>query len=179
MAEQADQRAPRRLQQVSTIATRKLVVTWMVQDEAVHGFPRLYQRTIAAFPDHFRVEKNANLVRAKRWWAQRHVYCTEADEANDIPSISCTCSRTGRQKQLQTKAAPSRGHKRSEWVLWLYLRLLEAFECYKRSGVKFSCRLLIELACSILLGPDSPYTVHSRDPKDNILLTHKLTHSWG
>ena len=44
--------------------------------------------------------------------------------------------------------------------------------------MKFSCRLLIELANSILLGQDSPYTVHSRDPKDNILLTQKLNHSW-
>ena len=45
--------------------------------------------------------------------------------------------------------------------------------------MKFSCRLLIELANSILLGPESPYTIHSRDPKDDILLTQKLTHSWG
>ena len=63
--------------------------------------------------------------------------------------------------------------------MWLYPRLLAAFESYKRSGVKFSCRLLIELANSILLGPESPYTIHSCDPKDDILLTQKLTHSWG
>ena len=34
----------------------------------------LYQHTMAAFLNHFRAEKNANLVQAKRWWAQRHVY---------------------------------------------------------------------------------------------------------
>ena len=145
----------------------------------VHGFRHLFQCIIAAFLEHFCAKKDANLVRAKRWWTRRHLYCTKADEANDIPPISCSCSRSGRQKQLQTKAAPSCGHKHSELLMWLYLRLLEAFECYKISGVKFSCRLLIELANLILLGQDSQYTVHSRDPKDNILLTQKFTHSWG
>jgi hypothetical protein len=45
---------PRRLQQVSTIVTRKLIITWMVQDELVHGQRGLYMRTIIAFPMHFR-----------------------------------------------------------------------------------------------------------------------------
>ena len=43
----------RRLQQVSTIATRKLIITWMVQDESVHDQRGLYMRTIIAFPMHF------------------------------------------------------------------------------------------------------------------------------
>ena len=36
----------------------------------------------------------------------------------------------------------------------------------------------MELANSILLGQDSPYTSHSYDPKDKVLLTEKLIHSW-
>ena len=44
--------------------------------------------------------------------------------------------------------------------------------------MKFSSKLLIELALSILLAPDSIYTIHSRDPKDNRLLTKKICHSW-
>ena len=82
MAEEVVPHTPRRLQQVSTIATRKLVVMWMVQDEMVHGFRYLFQRSIVAFPEHFRAEKNTNLIRAKRWWTQRHLYCTKAGEAN-------------------------------------------------------------------------------------------------
>ena len=57
----------------------------------------------------------------------------------------------------------------------MYPKLLAAFES---TGVKFSSRLLIELAMSILLDPTSPYTVQSRHPKDNVLLTSKLTPSW-
>ena len=62
---------PRRLQQVSTIAVRKRIITWMVQDETANGFPGLYVRTVSAFPEHFRTQRSANLVRASRWWAQR------------------------------------------------------------------------------------------------------------
>ena len=171
MAKEVVLRTPCGLQQVSTIAIRKLLVTWMVQDKMVNGYPHLFQRTIVAFSEHFRVEKNANLVRAKRWWTQRHLYCIEVDEADDTPPISCNRSRSRRQKQLRTKAAPGCGHKCSEWIMWLYPRLLDAFECYRRSGVKFSCCLFIELVNSILLGQDSPYIVHFRNPKDKNLLT--------
>ena len=80
---------------------------------------------------------------------------------------------------MRTKAAPGRGHKSSEWGLWLYPKLLEAFECYKRIGVKFLYCLVLELASTLLLAYDSPYIVHSCDLKDNILLTQKLTHNWG
>jgi hypothetical protein len=41
--------APRQLQQVSTLATRKSVITWMVQDESINGNVGLYVYTIQAF----------------------------------------------------------------------------------------------------------------------------------
>ena len=44
--------------------------------------------------------------------------------------------------------------------------------------MKFSSRLLAELALSILLDPTSPYTAQSRDPKDDALLTSKFTPTW-
>ena len=44
--------------------------------------------------------------------------------------------------------------------------------------MKFSSRLLTELALSILLDPTSPYTAQSRDPKDDALLTSKFTPTW-
>ena len=44
--------------------------------------------------------------------------------------------------------------------------------------MKFSPRLLLELAITILVDPTSPYTALSRDPKDNVLLLEKLTHYW-
>ena len=44
--------------------------------------------------------------------------------------------------------------------------------------MKFSSRLLAELALSILLDPTSPYTAQSCDPKDDALLTSKFTPTW-
>jgi len=60
----------------------------------------------------------------------------------------------------------------------MYPRLLEYFENYKKAGVKFSSKLLIELAEFILIAPDSIYNNESRDPKDNKLLKEKITYTW-
>ena len=92
--------------------------------------------------------------------------------------ITCSRSRLEKQKQLQTKVTVGCGPKQSKWVLWMYPRLLTAFEQFKSAGVKFSFRLLIELAMSILLDHALLYTVQFRDPKDSVLFTSKLTPSW-
>ena len=168
---------PRRLQQVSTIATRKRIITWMVQDESVHGHRSLCMRTIIEFSEHFRGQRSANLVRASRWWVQIDKFCNEGEQEIESTPISCCRGRSGGLKQLRTKAASGRGHKRSEWVQWLYPILLDAFERFKKSGVKLSTRFLIELAMTSLLDLTSPYTILSRDPKDNVLLIEKLTNN--
>jgi hypothetical protein len=167
----------RALQQVSTIHTRKTVVAWMVEDEAHNGARGLPSRTVRAFPEHFRSDQRANLVRAARWWAQRDSYFNGPDDVVQTP-ISSSRSRHGIRKRALTKAATGRGQKRSDWVLWLYPRVLEAFDTYRKAGVKFSSKLLIELTLSILVADDSPYHAQSRDPKDDILLTQKITHCW-
>ena len=87
-----------RLQQVSTIAVRKRIITWMVQDETANGFPGLYIRTVSAFLEHFRAQRSANLIRASRWWAQHQQYCNEGDENVISPPISCSRSQLGNQK---------------------------------------------------------------------------------
>jgi hypothetical protein len=79
---------------------------------------------------------------------------------------------------MLTKTTPGHGPECSEWVLWLYPNLFVAFEYLKRSAIKFSAKLLYELALSVLLGPDSIFTEQSWDPKDNKLLTKKICYSW-
>ena len=58
--ESHDDRAPQQLQQVSTIAKQKLVVTWMVQNKIVNDFPCLFECTIATSLEHFQAQKYAN-----------------------------------------------------------------------------------------------------------------------
>jgi hypothetical protein len=105
---------PRQLQQVSTLATRKAVITWMVQDDSTNGNAGLYVRTIQAFLEHFRGKKTANVVRATRWWARRNEFCNEDDNANSTAAFSCTRSCLGQRKRIRMKVVPGRGAKRSE-----------------------------------------------------------------
>lgn len=166
----------RSVQQVATIKTRRDIVAWMVEDQAINGNRGLNGRTIRAFPEHFRGKRQANMVRASRWWALRDTLLP----IDPVPALSLEITRStqGARKRILSKAAAGRGPRRSTWVQWLYPRLLQSFEIYKTSGVKFSPALLIELALSILLALDSPYNAQSTDPKDNILLTEKITHTW-
>ena len=62
-------------------------------------------------------------------------------------------------------------------MMWLYPYLILALQQYQKASVKFSCRLLIELAQFFLFDPTSLYTIHSRDPKNNKLLSQKLIHN--
>jgi hypothetical protein len=147
---------PRRLQQVSTLADRKNVINWMVEDEVLHDFNGLYRRAIHAFPANFRGQSTANIMKATRWWQQREEFTNNI--ADSSITFSASQSRLGKRKRILTKARPGRGSKRSKWVLWLYPNLLAAFEHFKRSAVKFSANFLCELALSVLLDPDSIFT---------------------
>ena len=58
------------------------------------------------------------------------------------------------------------------------LSWLKNFDRFRKSGVKFSSQLLRELAISILIALDSIFIASFVDPKDNVLLISKITHSW-
>jgi hypothetical protein len=115
-------------------------------------------------------------MKATRWWQQQKEFTNNI--ANRSIIFSASQSRLSKRKRILTKARPGRGSKRSKWVLWLYPNLLTTFEHFKRSVVKFSAKLLYELALFVFLGPDSIFTEQSRDPKDNRLLTEKICYSW-
>ena len=76
----------RHLQQVSTLSIQKSVIFWMIEDEALRGREGLNARTIQQFPEHFRGQCHANLVKANRWWQQRHDF---TNEEGTIGSTSC------------------------------------------------------------------------------------------
>jgi hypothetical protein len=70
------------------------------------------------------------------------------------------------------------GPKRSQWVVWLYFELLSKFQRLKSAGVKFSSKLLQNLACDILANSNSIYHARYRNPKDGRLIIQKIFHSW-
>ena len=167
---------PHRLQQVSTLTDRRNVINWMVEDEVLHGFNKLYRHAIHAFLANFWGQKTANIMKATRWWQQWEEFTNNNADWSII--FSASWSHLGKRKLILTKATLGHGPKRSKWVLWLYPNLLAAFEHFKRFAVKLSAKLLYELAFSIFLGPNLIFTKQSRDPKYNKLLTEKIYYSW-
>ena len=126
---------PCNLQQVSTLAIRKTITAWMVEDVTLHGEGGLNGRVIQAFPEHFHSQHPANPVKARQWWQQRHHF--EAD-AGHVNQFSCSWSRLSKRKHHSPKAKSSRGRKRSEWVQYLYPKLVEEFDHFKKTSPKFS-----------------------------------------
>ena len=101
-----------------------------------------------------------------------------ATENPEHQALSTSRGTLNKRKRVLNNAGAERGPKRSEWVHWIYPHLLQSFETYKKAGVKFSPKLLIELAKTIFLGPNSPYIPASRDLKDDKLILEKFTSSW-
>ena len=116
---------PRNLQQVSTLGIRRTITTWMVEDVTVHGERGLNARAIQAFPEHFRGQCSVNLVKASRWWQQRHQFEADGGEVNQF---SCSRSRLSKRKRHSPKAKSGRGRERSKWVQYLYPKLVEEFD---------------------------------------------------
>ena len=56
----------RRLQQVSTLSYRHRVVQWMIADAEQNREAKIASRTIRNFPDQFRGEQKANLMKTSR-----------------------------------------------------------------------------------------------------------------
>ena len=166
---------PHNLQQVSTLGIRRTITAWMVEDVTIHGERGLNARAIQAFLEHFCGQRSANLVKASRWWQQCHQFEADVGEVNQF---SCSWSRPSKWKRHSPKAKSGRERKRSEWIQYLYPKLVEEFDRLKKLDVKFSSQLLRELAISILVAPDSIFTANFVDPKDNVLLITKIMHSW-
>ena len=104
----------RALQHVSTVAVRKTVIAWMIEDEALHGAQGLYVCTIRAFPEQFHGQKSANYMKATRWWKLQDQFFNDLGQQNINVTLSCSRSRLGQRKRLFTKAGVGRGQKRSE-----------------------------------------------------------------
>lgn len=113
---QRDARSRRTLQQVSTVAIRKDVVAWMIEEEVVHGKNNLMACTVDAFLDVFRSTiRNSNLVKAARWWKSQDDLFPDEDE-NTCPELTVTRAQYGRHRHFKSKCAKGRGPKKAAWV---------------------------------------------------------------
>lgn len=167
----------RALQHVSTMATRKAVVSWMIEDEAVHGEKCLISRTVKAFPEHFCGNDKANLAKVSRWWKARDEILQDDDEEDDA-EMEHSLVLVGSRPQARLKARAGRGRKRAAWVNWLHTQLLEETDRLRKTGVKVSPKLLQEIAIHILRMSNADFTEKTLDPKDGLPIIQKITPQW-
>ena len=97
----------RAVQHVSTRATRKAVVRWMIEDEAVNGKKLLISRAVKAFPEHFFGADKSNLQKASYWWKRREEILEDDDDEHD-PEVTCRVRVSSRGS---LKARVGRGRK--------------------------------------------------------------------
>ena len=79
------------LQQVSILATRKTIIAWMLEDEALQGVCSLLACVVPIFLEHFQERRTANLIKADRRWRFREQFFHEGVE-NQNPTISTSKS---------------------------------------------------------------------------------------
>ena len=99
----------RALQHVSTVAARKTVIAWMIEDEALHSVQGLPIHTIRAFPEQFRRQKSTNYMKATHWWKLRDQFFNDLGQQNINVTLLCSRSRLGQRKRLFTKVGECRG----------------------------------------------------------------------
>ena len=103
------------LQQVATLAIKKAIVSWMVEDATFVGEEGLIWRIIRAFLEHFKGTSKANRTKARRWWVDQDNILGLADNANPTP-IHATRSMVGRWSKTRLKAQAGRSRKRIEFI---------------------------------------------------------------
>jgi hypothetical protein len=103
----------RAVQHVSTRATRKAVVRWMIEDEAVNGKKLLISRAVKAFPEHFFGADKSNLQKASCWWKRREEILEDDDDEHD-PEVTCRVRVSSRGS---LKARAGRGRKRAARII--------------------------------------------------------------
>lgn len=74
-------------------------------------------------------------------------------------SLTSSCPRSWLEKwnPVKTKVALGGGHKRFQWVGWLYPILLDAFELFKKPEIKFFFKSLLEIVHELLMTRGSKY----------------------
>lgn len=173
-------RGAHRLHHVLPIATRAAIVSWMRSLVDENGDKNLASKTVRQFPNFFKGSPNANLMRAKRLWADRDKYPRRAPgEPSPGPSTSLTrVSKVGLQR-CRLKARSGRGRKRALWVEALHADLREEFDRLRKLGVKFNLTTLRYLALHILTNSSNDaYSMNMVDPRSEQPLHLKIDLRW-
>lgn len=169
----------RSLQHVIPDLHRYRIAQWMISDAAMNGEKKLMSRTLKQFPDHFRGAYNAKIMRASRYWKNRHdLIARHQPNARNNDLVLTSVSRTGIKKHL-VKARAGRGRKRAKWVTVLYELLCAEFDRLRKTGLRFDSRLLRQLALDTIAYSDDPSCNGTTiDPQTGISIKELIRPMW-
>ncbi|KAE8962854.1 hypothetical protein PR003_g30588 [Phytophthora rubi] len=146
----------RSLQHVVPLSSRIQCVEWMEIDVTMNGEKGLCGRAVSHFPALFRSDnRRVNLNKARDWWSKRAATNAKIDEKKQLKYAS---SVRGTRQQFVVKAVRGRGRKLEAQWDWLYPLLLSEFERLRRAGVKFSARLVRDMATVLI--EDSTHPIY-------------------
>jgi hypothetical protein len=74
--EDVSKKRKRKLQQVVSIASRREVVRWMIQECESNGKKDLFSKAVANFPHLFRGAYKSNIQKASSWWKLKDTFCS-------------------------------------------------------------------------------------------------------
>ena len=165
-------------QYVSTKATHKHVLKWMMTTATRDGEVGFMGKYLKEFPQCFQHKSyHANITKAWKWWKRRAEFFRQLEEERNYLSMVRSC--IGFRRRLDLKALFDRGRKRAPWVLWLHEELKGEFLRLKVAGVKFSAKLLISLAKDIFTTSHHPQlSPHLKDPRSGKCLLNLVNFSW-
>ena len=165
---------PRSKQFVAKVADKRRCVSWMVSDVEANGERCLPSRAIRKFPDLFSGTRNAQLVKATRWWKERDIILS------DNAPITATRWQNGAERRYERKVVvKGRGRKRSAWAQWLHGVLLDEFTRYSKAGVHFTTPVLQNLASHLIQNNrDNQFNSQYLDPADQRPIIEKITASF-
>lgn len=154
----------RKLQQVSTIRSPRIVVRWMVAEvEDVGTSKCIASKAVPRFPECFRGSEKANLNKAFRWFKSRESILDTGDD--EIVSVNHHVVRRRvsdgqssiARKEMLVKASKGRGRKRKVWTVELQRLLVAEFQRLSKTSLKFNGGILRTLAKRILTDEADEY----------------------
>lgn len=168
----------RAVQFVTTLAQRRQVAEWMIQEVARCSTEKhIASKAVRHFPSLFPGNPKANLMRASRIWRQRdQLIAPELDMPATSPHSSSHPAVVGR---IQKQALPGRGRKRASWSDALQRDLLREFQRLRCAGLRFSPKVVRNAAASLLSRSTSTeYSASMIDPRSEKPLLECVTSRW-
>lgn len=149
------------VQSVSTLAERKSVILWMIEEvEACGTDKEISSKAVTKFKKIFnQPNRRTNRSKARDWWNKREQILHDLEHLhNGRTSITSRLSFGTAVQRTSIKARKGRGVKRHPWKVALHQFLFQEFVRLRELGVKVTRDVLKTAALRIVDNPEVPVT---------------------